>query len=144
QAPISNNSHAAYGFWAIPKVEATHLVFCIHGNQTSRCYFASTDRLHRNRSLPAGRNVDSHGNVGPWGDAGDGSGKLNPIQPAYDNLREQFQDDLNASEAQTRGVYERQVAQAKDDKDGNEGYSSNPADPSYLDPQTYCLVTPGR
>lgn len=144
QAAISNKSHAAYGFWAIPKIGATVLVFCLNGDPTSRCYFASTVRLHRNRSLPVGRNADFHGNVGPWGDAGDGSGKLNPIQPAYDNLREQFQDDLTASEAQTRGVYERQVAQAKDDKDGSEGYSSNPADPSYLDPQTYCLVTPGR
>jgi len=141
---VKNSSHAAYGFWAIPKVGATVLVFCMNGNPASRCYFASTVRLHRNRSLPAGRNADGSNKAGPWGDAGDGKGNLNPIQPAYDNLRQQFQNQLTKSEAITRGAYERQVAQAKDDKDGLEGYAANPADPSYLDPQTYCLVTPGR
>lgn len=144
QASTQNLSHAAYGFWAIPKIGATVLVFCLNGNPGSRYYFASTVRLHRNRSLPAGRNTDFNNKVGPWGDAGDGQGNLNPIQPTYDNLREQFQDQLDRSEAITRGVYERQVAQAKEDKDGSEGYSANPSDPSYLDPQTYCIVTPGR
>lgn len=139
-----NSSHAAYGFWAIPKVGATVLVFCLNGNPASRYYFASTVRLHRNRSLPVGRNADGGGKLGPWGDAGDGNGNLNPIQPAYDNLRTQFQNQLNKSEAITRGAYERQVAQAKNDKDGLEGYAANPADPSYLDPQTYCFVSPGR
>lgn len=140
----ANTSHAAYGFWAIPKVSATVLVFCLNADPRLRYYFASTTRLHRNRSLPAGRNTDFNGKPGPFGDAGDGKGNLNPIQPAYDNLREQFQDDITSSQAITRGFYERQVAQAKQEKDGKEGYSSNPADPSYLDPQTYCLVTPGR
>ena len=139
-----NSSDSAYGFWAIPKIGATVLVFCINADPTARCYFASIAGLHRNRSLPAGRNVDNNGNVGPFGDAEDASGNLLPIQPAYDNLRAQFQNKMASSQAQTRGAYERQVAQSKDDKDGTEGYSSNPADPSYLDPQTYCLITPGR
>jgi hypothetical protein len=142
--PVANQAHSAYGFWAIPKIGATVLVFCLNADPLSRFYFASTVRLHRNRSLPAGRNKDFNGKTGPFGDAGDGNGNLNPIQPAYDNLRTQFQGQVDDSIAQTRGVYERQVAQAKDDKDGKEGYASNPADPSYLDPQTYCLVTPGR
>jgi hypothetical protein len=142
--PVANNSHAAYGIWAIPKVGASVAVFFLDGNPQARFYFACTPRLHRNRSLPAGRNVDFNGKPGPWGDAGDGDGNLNPIQPAYDNLREQFQDKINTSEAITRGFYERQVAQAKNAKDGTEGYSTSPADESYLDSQTYAWVTPGR
>jgi phage gp45-like len=143
-AQTENKSHSAFGMWAIPKIGGTVLVFFLNGNPSSRFYFASTARLHRNRSLPAGRNTDFFGRIGPWGDAGDGQGNLNPIQPAYDNLRTQFQNQVEASEAQTRGAYERQVAQPKRDKDGTEGYSPNAADPSYLDPQTYCIVTPGR
>lgn len=140
----TNNSHTAYGFWAIPKVGASVLVFCLNSDPASRFYFASTPRLHRNRSLPTGRNADDSGRVGPFGDAGDGNGNLEPIEPAFSNLRDQFQDELTSSQAKTRGLYERQVAQAKNDKDGTEGYAKNPADTSYLDPQTYCIVTPGR
>ncbi len=141
---IPNNSNAAYGFWAIPKIGSTVCVFCMNGSPTSRFYFASTLRLHRNRSLPAGRNTDFNGKQGPWGDAGDGSGNLNPIQPAYNNLRTQFQNKTTQSEAITRGAYENAVAQGSNNRDGSDGYTVNPADPSYLDPQTYCLVTPGR
>lgn len=141
---IKNASHAAYGFWAIPKMGATVLVFFLNGNPSSRFFFASTARLHRNRSMPAGRNTDFKGNVGPFGDAADAQGNLLPIQPAYDNVRSQFQNNLTASEAITRGAYERQVAQAKEDKDGKEGYAPSPADSSHLDCQTFCLSTPGR
>lgn len=140
-----NKSHAAYGFWAIPKIGATVLVFCLNGSPRIRCYFASTGRLHRNRSLPAGRNFDSNGNEGPWGDAlKDKNGNLEPIQPAFNNLRAQFQNNLKAPEAISRGVYERNAAQASYDKDGTEGYSTNQVDKDYLDPQTYCFVSPGR
>lgn len=142
--PVKNESHAAYGFWAIPKIGATVLIFCLNANPALRFYFASTLRLHRNRSFPAGRNTDFNGKPGPWGDAGDGQGSLKPIQPAYDNLREQFQDKIESPQAKSRGFYERQVAQAKNEKDGKEGYQKNAKDPSYLDPQTYAFVTPGR
>lgn len=142
--PVANASHAAYGFWAVPKMGATVLVFFLNADPASRFYFASTARLHRNRSLPAGRNTDFNGKKGPFGDAGDGAGNLNPIQPAYDNLRDQFQNKMDSSQAATRGLFERQVAQAKYDKDGKDGYSTNPRDTTYLDPQTYCIVTPGR
>lgn len=142
--PVKNTSHAGYGLWAIPKVGATVLVFCLNADPSSRYYFASTLRTHRNRAMPAGRNFDDLGRKGPFGDAGDGNGSLNPIQPAFDNLREQFQNKIDESESITRGIYERQIAQAKNEKDGTEGYAKSPADTSYLDPQTYCLVTPGR
>lgn len=142
--PVKNESHAAYGFWAVPKIGATVFVFCLNADPQRRVYFASSIRLHRNRSLPTGRNVDPKGRKGPWGDAGDGEGNLNPIQPAYDNLRAQFDDKLDESEAITRGAYERQVAQAQTEKTDAEGYSKNAVDPSYLDSQTYCFVSPGR
>ena len=138
-----NDSHAAYGFWAIPKVGSTVLVFCLNANPAARCYFASTMRLHRNRSMPTGRNTDFNGNDGPFGDDGDESGALSKVQPAYDNLREQFQKKITSSQAKTRGAWERSVAQGKLDKDGKDGYAQSAVD-SYLDPQTYCIVTPGR
>jgi phage gp45-like len=142
---IENDSHASYGFWAIPKIGATVYVFCLGGDPTRRVFFAASVRLHRNRSLPAGRNIDSRGRIGPWGDAGDENGNLNPIQPAFTNLREQFSNKLDQSESITRGAYERQVAQPKFDKDGTEGYSKTPIKgENYLDAQTYCFVTPGR
>jgi hypothetical protein len=142
---MENDSHSSYGFWAIPKMGATVLIFCLEGDPTRRFYFASTLRLHRNRSLPAGRNFDGKGQPGPWGDAGDGKGSLNKIEPAYSNLREQFQNKLTESEAKTRGVYERQAAQQAYNKDGTEGYSKTPiTNETYLDSQMYCFVTPGR
>lgn len=142
---VHNNSHAAYGMWAIPKMGATVYIFCLGGDPSRRVYFASSLRLHRNRSLPAGRNVDGFGKPGPWGDAGDGNGALIPIEPAFSNLRDQFQNKVTDSEAITRGAYERMVAQPLFDKDGKEGYGATPlAGEKYLDPQTYCFVTPGR
>lgn len=140
----ANAANAAYGFWAIPKIGATVLVFCLNADPGARYYFACTPRLHKNRSLPAGRNADPSGMVGPFGDSWNDNGQFDKLQPAFDNLRAQFQNKLGSSQALTRGSYERQVAQPATDKDGSEGYSANPADPSYLDPQTYCLVTPGR
>ena len=111
----STVAQSAYGFWAIPKMGATVFVFCVSGDPARRAYFASSTRLHRNRSLPAGRNADDYGKTGPWGDAGDGLGSYDQIEPAYSNLRAQFNGNLTASEAITRGVYERQVAQPKFD-----------------------------
>lgn len=142
---VHNYSHTAYGMWAIPKMGATVYIFCLGGDPSRRVYFASSWRLHRNRSLPAGRNVDTFGKPGPWGDAGDEKGNLIPIEPAFSNLRDQFQNKVTDSEAITRGAYERMAAQPLFDKDGKEGYGATPlAGESYLDPQTYCWVTPGR
>lgn len=143
-AANENHSQVAYGFWAIPKIGATVLIFCLNGDANSRFFFASTIRTHRNRSLPAGRNVDINGNRGPFGDSGDVNGNLTPIQPAYNNLRTQFAGKITSPQALSRGAYERQVAQGANNKDGTEGYAKSPVDASYLDPQTYCLVTPGR
>lgn len=142
---MPTSAHQSYGMWSIPKVGATVFVFCVGGDPTRRTYFAAQVRLHRNRSLPAGRNKDGKSVTGPWGDAGDGQGNLNQIEPAYSNLRDQFQSKMDESESITRGVYERQVAQAKENKDGSEGYSKTPQKgESYLDCQTSCWVTPGR
>lgn len=129
----------AYGFWAIPKVNAIVLVMFLNGDPNRRFYMGSVPGLHTNRGLPAGRNIypDNRDAVGPFTDTYD------QLQPAYRNLRAAFGDDLKKSEAQTRGAYERQVAQAKTDKDGSEGYAKNTVDPKNLDPQTYCLSTPG-
>jgi hypothetical protein len=143
--PTANKTHASYGFWAVPKVGATVLVFFLNGDPAIRFYFAAAIRLHRNRSLPAGRNVDANGNHGPFGDAGDANGNLVKLEPAYSNLREQFAGKITAPQAQTRGAFERAVAQAGANKTGEDGYAPSPIPgQGYLDPQTYAWVTPGH
>lgn len=134
---MQSDGPKSYGMWALPKIGAEVFVFLLNGDPNRRCYFASKFGLHRNRSIPAGRNKNETGSVGPFTDSYD------PLQPAYTNLREAFQNKLNSSQAQTRGAFERQAAQNKTEKDGKDGYADSPVDSSYLDPQTYCLTTPG-
>lgn len=134
-----SNGPVSFGFWAIPKIGTQVLVFFLNGDQSRRFYFASYFGLHRNRSIPAGRNISEKDNTyGPWTDTYDS------LEPARSNLIEQFQGKLNAPQAVTRGVYERQAAQAKTDKDGSEGYRPSGVNQAALDPQTYCFTTPGH
>lgn len=136
--PAGPDSSAApdfvsYGFWAVPKVGATVVIGFLYGDRNQRFYLGSFFPEHGNRSLPAGRNSDK----GPTTDT------LEAVQPAVANLNAQFQGNLTAPEARSRGVYERQVAQGKTDKDGLEGYQKGVKEAG-LDPQTYCITTPGR
>lgn len=124
---------SAYGFWGPPKMGAFVVVGFMHGDINQRFYIGCVYPNHANRSLPTGRNSES----GPLTDV------ESPIQPATNNLKTQFTGNLAASEAKTRGVYERQVAQARTQKDGSEGYQKGVLETG-LDPQTYCWVTPGR
>jgi phage gp45-like len=128
----------SYGFWALPKMGAQVLVFLLNGDPSRRFYFASYYGLHRNRSLPGGRNKNESGAPGPFTDTYD------PLQPAYDNMRTAFQGNMGSPQAKSRGWFQRQVAQDKTDKDGKDGYEPNPVDGKYLDPQSYCFVTPGH
>ena len=128
----------SYGFWAVPKCGATVLIGFLYNDYNQRIYMGSFFHVHGNRSLPNGRNIE---NEAPQSDSYD------PIEPTSSNLKTQFNSDLANSIAQTRGAYERQVAQAKDDKDEKEGYQVRvaPYDKAGdLDPQTYCITTPGR
>lgn len=147
----------SYGFWAIPKRGAMVVIGFMYGDINQRFYLGSYYPDHGNRSLPAGRNKPE----GPVTNTEDA------IEPATSNLQKQFQGDLQASEARTRGAYERQVAQAQTEKDGKEGYQPIPGftpkpssekrtlpcgtivksgegDKPPLDPQTYAIATPGR
>lgn len=144
-----SNGFTSYGFWAIPKVGARVFIFFIHGDLSRRVFFAGSFGLHKNRSLPTGRNLNEKDENGPWTDT------YEKLQPAYSNLREQFANKIDSPQAVSRGAYERQVAQAKTEKTGEEGYapdsirpvikdpSSNSNTPN-LDPQMYCLVSPGH
>jgi len=125
---------SAYGFWAIPKRGATVIIGFLYGDRNQRFYMGSYFPEHGNRSLPAGRNSAA----GPTSDS------VETMNPATSSLNAQFNGDLAASEAQTRGAYERQVAQAATEKSDSEGYQSDVKQPKALDPQTYCLTTPGR
>ena len=128
---------AAYGFMAVPKVGALVLVLFLNGDPNRRFYIASVPALHTNRSLPGGRNKNPEtGATGPWTDT------YAPHEPAYTNMRAAF-GDVNKSESITRGVYERQGAEAATEKTGKEGYTANTVDSKHLDPQTYTMVTPG-
>jgi hypothetical protein len=128
-----------YGLVLPPKTGAVVIVGFLYGDPNRRVLMGSIWRDHGNRSLPHGRNQS-----GPVTDV------LSALEPAASNLQAQFNGNLTASEAMTRGVYERQVAQAQTEKDGNEGYQTNVVDPTLdsgkanYDPQTYSLTTPGR
>lgn len=127
----------SYGFWAVPKVGAKVVVGLLYGDANVRFYLGSFFGDHGNRSLPVGRNRPDMGAKVPVSDTFD------PVQPQASNLSAQFSGKLDAPEARTRGAYERQVAQDKTIKDGAEGYQKSMVDGD-LDPQTYCLTTPGR
>lgn len=131
----------SYGFWALPKVGAQVLVFLLNGDPNRRFYFASVFGLHRNRSIPAGRNKNPNENPPPQGPFSD---TYEPLQPAYDNLRTAFQNKVSSPQAKSRGAFERQVAQDVTEKDGTDGYAPNPVDGKYLDSQSFCFVTPGH
>ena len=127
----------SYGLWSVPKVGANVVIGFLYGDHNQRIYMGSFFRTHANRSLPAGRNSAA----GPTSDT------LQPIEPTASNLKAQFQNNLSDSIARTRGVYERQAAQAADVKTDEEGYSKrgdSPYGAGELDPQTYCWTTPGR
>jgi hypothetical protein len=130
----------SYGMWAIPKIGAKVLIGFLYGDYGQRIYLGSFYRDFGNRSLPAGRN---RAGDTPSSDSDDS------IEPSNTNLKAQFGGDLSSSIAKTRGAYERMVAQPETTKTVNEGYSprvlkdSNP-NVGALDPQTYCLTTPGR
>ena len=126
----------SYGFWAIPKVGASVVIGLMYGDVNRRYYLGSVFDDHGNRSLPTGRNREDYA-PSPVSDTFD------PVEPQTSNLNVQFSGDLKSSQAQTRGAYERSVAQDADVKDGTQGYQKSPNGPE-LDPQTYCLSTPGR
>lgn len=129
--------YASYGFWAIPKVGAQVVICLMYGDPTQRYYLGSIYGQGGNRSLPSGR---SRPDLAP----GPISDTLDPMEPQTSFLNKQFGGNLSASEAQTRGAYERSVAQGVDSKDGTEGYAPGVVDTAHFDPQTYCLTTPGR
>lgn len=127
----------AYGLFAPPKAGALCVVGLMYGDPNRRVYLGAYFRDHGNRSLPAGR-MRADITAAPVSDT------LEPVQPQAANLDVQFQGRLTASEARTRGAYERAVAQDRTTKDGTEGYQAGVVDSTQLDPQTYALTTPGR
>ena len=126
----------SYGFWAVPKIGARVIVAMLYGNVNLRVYLGSIFSPHGNRSLPVGR---VRPDVGP----APVSDTLDPVEPQTSHLKDQFGGNLSAPEAQTRGATERSVAQGTDNRDGTQGYQQAVVG-SDLDPQTYCLATPGR
>lgn len=134
---LITKGQSSYGFWAIPKLNARVHLYFLNGDPNRRFYFTSIFPLHTNRGLPAGRNESEVQERGPFSDSYD------PVLPAMENLKAAFQNKIDSPQAQSRGVYYRQVAQAKTYKDGKEGYPRNVMDPTSLDSQDYCFVTPG-
>lgn len=130
----------AYGFWAIPKIGARVLVAILYGDYNQRVYLGSFFEDYGNRSMPTGRNEADGTLVSDSGDI---------IEPASSHLKAQFAGNLTSSIAKTRGAYERQVGQPADVKTPDEGYgtrgiSATEKGVGALDPQTYCITTPGR
>jgi hypothetical protein len=139
----STSGLQSYGFWAVPKTGALVIIGLLYNDPNKRVYIGSYFRDHGNRSLPVGRNRPDLAPA-PVSDT------FSPVEPQTSNLNAQFRNQLTASEARTRGAYERQVAQDKTDKDGTEGYQTDLVAPkdergvAQYDPQTYVLTTPGR
>ena len=139
----STSGLQSYGFWAVPKTGALVIIGLLYNDPNKRVYIGSYFRGHGNRSLPVGRNRPDLAPA-PVSDT------FSPVEPQTSNLNAQFRNQLTASEARTRGAYERQVAQDKTDKDGTEGYQTDLVAPkdergvAQYDPQTYVLTTPGR
>jgi len=136
----ASSGPVSYGFWAVPKLGAQVLIGFLYGDYNQRVYMGSFFPDHGNRSLPAGRNVNDDA---PTSDSG------GIIEPTATNLKAQFQGDLASSISRTRGAYERMAAQPTDEKTDSEGYSprvirSADSNIGRLDPQTYCITTPGR
>lgn len=128
----------SYGIWCVPQVGAIAVVTLLYNDPNQRRVTGFTYPDHGNRSMPVGRNrLDI--SPAPVSDA------LKPIEPQTSNLKVQFQGNLSAPEAKTRGAYERQAAQDKDVRDGTEGYQKTPiSGNNALSPQTFAITTPGR
>lgn len=131
------DGYVSYGFWAIPKNGAVVVVGLLHNDSNMRFYMGSMFREHGNRSLPQGRNRPDI-TPGPLSDT------YEQIHPHIENLKSQFNNKLTESEAKTRGLEERMVAQDKTVKDGKEGYQKSTSGLDKLEPQTYCFVSPGH
>jgi hypothetical protein len=135
--------YMSYGMWCIPKSGSLVIVGFLYNDPNRRIYLGSYFREHGNRSLPTGRNRSDIAKA-PVSDTYDA------IEPQTENLNTQFRNNLVASEARTRGAYERAVAQDKTDKDGTEGYQTNLIEPKddagnpKYESQTYTWSTPGR
>lgn len=133
----------SYGWFSVPKSGALVVVGFLYGDANRRIYMGSYFRDHGNRSMPAGRNRSDLSQVSV-------SDTFDPVRPQADNLNAQFRGKLTASEARTRGAYERAVAQDKTEKDGTEGYQTDAVVPKdeagnqRLESQTHTFTTPGR
>jgi hypothetical protein len=140
---VQTHGFVSYGWWSVPKSGALVVVGFLYGDPNRRIYMGSYFRDHGNRSLPTGRNRSDLATT-PLSDTFD------PIEPQTTNLTAQFNGKVTASEARTRGVYERAVGQDKTEKDGVEGYQTDAVDPKdsdgkqRLESQTHVLSTPGR
>ena len=131
------SGYMSYGWWSIPKKGALVVVSFLYGDVNRRIYLGCYFNTHGNRSLPEGRNRPDIANA-PVSDT------FEPVQPQTNNLNAQFGGKLTASEAITRGAYERAVAQGATTKDGTEGYEPDLITGGSLDPQTHTFTSPGR
>lgn len=129
----------SFGWRAIPPVNSIVMVTFLNNDPNQRRVVGSVMGNQGNRSFPIGRNRPDIGAKAPLTD------NLSPVQPQTDNLMAQFNGNLDAPEARTRGAYERQAGQDKDNRDGTEGYQKSPyKGENQLTPQTFGFTTPGR
>jgi len=131
-----SSGNMAYGMWAPPRIGAQVIVMFLFGDALKRVVIGSFWPTHLNRSLPTGRMRSDISSV-PLTDS------LDSVEPHSSNLRTQFGGDVTSSIAQTRGVFERNVAMDATEKDGTRGYQKSPKTGA-LEPQTTCWVSPGR
>lgn len=124
--PEKSTGAIHYGFWAIPEQGAHVVIGCLDGDPKRRFYFGSLPEHQETHTLFHGRYK--------WGDGGIPNGPLTsdgePIEPAYTNLGEAFQDDRQSREWKTR-VADYQATAVREDV----GEVPNDTKDKYLDQQ---------
>jgi Mg/Co/Ni transporter MgtE len=141
----------AYGFWALPKINAEVVIMCINGDPSRRIFLGCLPPAHAEHTMPHGRYIDGDG---PY------SSEEQPIEPLYSNLKKSF-GDTTSPEYQSRMVdcgvtgvnqdhvdSEHVISKKPDQQSGYKQSRVNPdkksqfTDKNY-DSQIYSLTTPG-
>lgn len=123
QETSSGSMH--YGFWGIPEHGAHVIVACINGDSRRRVWLGCLPEQQETHTLFTGRFKWEGGNVdGPL------TSSNSPLEPAYTNASEAFQDDRESAEWKTRGA-EYQAAAVREDL----SEIPSPSKATYLDNQ---------
>ena len=131
---------SAYGFWAIPKINAQVLCGFLEGEQNVRFWMGCLFMPELNRTMPS--------SIDPLLSEIDESGVY--PQKTIGHLQENLTSAGLAPGSlhyKVRGGYERSLSHPSNknkNKPTDNGYAPKPHEPDKADSQTICLTSPGR